>query len=128
MALVNCVRLRISRSRTPTSIKAACCSAVFTGTKRIVGRLVASQSASASAASFLPRLTYGLRIGGQDGGTYGVLPQRSNGRGVGLPYCVEDDGEFARHSDARLLKADSLGRQAARLRRDWDNWPPFLQF
>src|SRR5271166_5161858 len=52
--------LRISRSRTPTSIKAACCSAVFTGTKRIVGRLIASQSASASAASFLPRLRYGL--------------------------------------------------------------------
>src|SRR5712671_6033650 len=44
----------------PTSISAACCSAVFTGTKRIVGRLIASQSASASAASFLPRLTYGL--------------------------------------------------------------------
>ena len=39
------------------SIKAACCSAVFTGTKRIVGRLIASHSASASAASFLPRLT-----------------------------------------------------------------------
>jgi hypothetical protein len=50
----------ISRSRTTTSIKAACCSAVFTGTKRIVGRLIASHSASASAASFLPRLTYGL--------------------------------------------------------------------
>src|SRR5271166_5945204 len=60
MALANCVRLRISLSRTPTSIKAACCSVVFTGTKRIVGRLIASQSASASAASFLPRLTYGL--------------------------------------------------------------------
>src|SRR6202165_4531428 len=60
MALLNCVRLRISRSRTPTSIKPACCSAVFTGTKRIVGRLIASQSASASAASFLPRLMYGL--------------------------------------------------------------------
>jgi hypothetical protein len=44
----------------PTSIKAAWCSAVFTGTKRIVGWLVASQSASASAPSFLPRLTYGL--------------------------------------------------------------------
>jgi hypothetical protein len=28
--------------------------------QRIVGRLIASQSASASAASFLPRLTYGL--------------------------------------------------------------------
>jgi hypothetical protein len=33
---------------------------VFTGTKRMVGRLIASQSASASTASFLPRLTYGL--------------------------------------------------------------------
>src|ERR1700730_9965162 len=60
MALLNCVRLRISRSRMPTSIKAACCSAVFTGTKRIIGRLIASHSASASAASFLPRLMYGL--------------------------------------------------------------------
>src|SRR5271166_6497978 len=60
MPLLNCVRLRISRSRTPTSIKAACWSAVFTGTKRIVGRLIASQRASASAASFLPRLRYGL--------------------------------------------------------------------
>ena len=56
----SCVRLRISRSRTPTIIKPACCSAVFTGTKHMVGRLSASQSASASAASFLPRLTYGL--------------------------------------------------------------------
>jgi hypothetical protein len=28
----------------PFSIKAACCSAVFTGTKRIVGRLIASQA------------------------------------------------------------------------------------
>src|SRR6266436_3951806 len=52
MALLNCVRLRISRSRTPTSIKPACCSAVFTGTKRIVGRLIASQSASACTAGF----------------------------------------------------------------------------
>src|SRR5215218_9634947 len=41
-------------------MRAACCSAVFTGTNRIVGRLIASQIASASAASFLPRLTYGL--------------------------------------------------------------------
>jgi hypothetical protein len=44
----------------PDSIRAACCSAVFTGTNRIVGRLIASHSASASAASFLPRFTYGL--------------------------------------------------------------------
>ncbi len=57
MALASCVRLQISRSRTPTNIKAACCSAVFTGTNRIVGRLIASHSASASAASFLLRLT-----------------------------------------------------------------------
>ena len=47
----------VERSRKPTSISAACCSAVLTGTKRMVGRLIASHSASASAASFLPRLT-----------------------------------------------------------------------
>ena len=41
----------------PASICAACCSAVFAGTNRMVGRLIASHSASASAASFLPRLT-----------------------------------------------------------------------
>jgi hypothetical protein len=33
---------------------------LLTGTKRIPGRLIASQIASASFASFLPRLTYGL--------------------------------------------------------------------
>ncbi|MGY3133429.1 hypothetical protein ACVWZM_004111 [Bradyrhizobium sp. USDA 4501] len=36
--------------------RAACCSAMLIGTKRIVGRLIAS----ASAISFLPRFTYGL--------------------------------------------------------------------
>jgi hypothetical protein len=41
----------------PASIKAACCSAVFTGTNRMLGRLIASQIASASAASFLLRFT-----------------------------------------------------------------------
>src|ERR1700746_2689720 len=60
MEFESCVRLRISRSRNPTIMRAACCSVVFTGTKRIVGRLIASQSASASAPSFLPRFTYGL--------------------------------------------------------------------
>jgi hypothetical protein len=54
------MRAEVSRSRKPTIIRAACCSAVFTGTKRIVGRLIASQSASGSAVSFLPRFTYGL--------------------------------------------------------------------
>ncbi len=37
-----------------------CWSTVLTGTKRIVGRVTASQIASASAASFLLRLTYGF--------------------------------------------------------------------
>jgi hypothetical protein len=54
MALDSCVRLRISRSRRPTSIKAACWSAVLIGTKRFVGRLIASHSASASAISSEP--------------------------------------------------------------------------
>src|ERR1700720_2774123 len=53
MAFDSRVRLRISRSRKPTIIRAACCSAVFTGTKRIVGRLIASQSPSASARGVL---------------------------------------------------------------------------
>ena len=38
----------------------ACCSWVFTGAKRIVGRPAASQIASASAASFFCRFTNGL--------------------------------------------------------------------
>ena len=38
----------------------ACCSCVFTATKRIVGRAAASQIASASAASFFCRLTNGF--------------------------------------------------------------------
>ena len=57
MALVSCVRRRTIWSRRPASISAACSSAVFTATKRIVGRLIASQIASASARSFLPRFT-----------------------------------------------------------------------
>ena len=44
-------------ARTFSSTAAACCSSVLTGTKRIVGRVTASQIASASAASVLPRLT-----------------------------------------------------------------------
>ena len=38
----------------------ACCSCVFTATKRIVGRDAASQIASASAASFFCRFTNGF--------------------------------------------------------------------
>ena len=38
----------------------ACCSRVFTATKRINGREAASQIASASAASFSCRLTNGF--------------------------------------------------------------------
>ena len=39
------------------SIRTLCCSTLFTATKRIVGRVTASQIASASAASFLFRFT-----------------------------------------------------------------------
>src|SRR6266478_2426817 len=56
-ALISIVRCLTSKSRTPSIVSAACCSAVLTGTNRIVGRLIASQIASASIASFLPRLT-----------------------------------------------------------------------
>jgi hypothetical protein len=51
------MRWRIRRSRVRWSISALFCSALLIGTKRIDGRVTASQIASASAASFLPRLT-----------------------------------------------------------------------
>jgi hypothetical protein len=51
------VRSRISRSRIDATISPAWVSALFTGTKRMVGRLIASQPPSASRPSFLLRLT-----------------------------------------------------------------------
>ena len=56
-ALIVCVRWRTRRSRVWNNIPLACCSSVFTATKRIVGRCAASQIASASAMSFLCRFT-----------------------------------------------------------------------
>ena len=46
-------------SRARCSIRTDCCSALFAGANRIVGRVTASQIASASAASFLFVLTKG---------------------------------------------------------------------
>jgi hypothetical protein len=45
------------RSRTVINMQAACRSFDFNGTNRMLGRVTASHSASASAASFLPRFT-----------------------------------------------------------------------
>ena len=67
-ALIIWVRWRTRRSRVWNNIPLACCSSVFTATKRIVGRCAASQHApdyvsglaSASAASFFCRFTNGL--------------------------------------------------------------------
>jgi hypothetical protein len=56
-ALTLIVRCLTSSSRVLCSISVACCSALLIGTKRIPGRDTASQQASASTASFLPRLT-----------------------------------------------------------------------
>ncbi len=47
----------LTSSRVRCTINTLCCSAVLTATKRIEGRVTASQIASASAASFLFRLT-----------------------------------------------------------------------
>jgi arylsulfatase A-like enzyme len=58
IALINWVRWRISRSRVRCCINWPCCSADLIRTKRMVGRRTASQIASASAASFLLRLTH----------------------------------------------------------------------
>ncbi|MNE05340.1 hypothetical protein D3C80_978980 [compost metagenome] len=51
-------RIRIDRVRCNTIT--LCCSGDFTGTKRMVGRVTASQIASASAMSFFWRFTYGF--------------------------------------------------------------------
>ena len=51
------VRWRTSRSRVRCSATTDCCSGDFIATNRIVGRVTASQIASASIASVLPRLT-----------------------------------------------------------------------
>jgi len=55
--LTSMVRWRTNRSRVRCSIRIDCCSALLTGTNRIVGLVTASQIASASTSSFLPRLT-----------------------------------------------------------------------
>ena len=59
-ALIVCVRWRTSSSRVRNSTPRACCSCVFTATKRIVGPEVASQIASASVESFFCRFTNGF--------------------------------------------------------------------
>ena len=59
-ALISIVRWRTKSSRTLCSISTDCWSTVLTATKRIVGRVTASAIAAASAASVLPRFTYGL--------------------------------------------------------------------
>ena len=56
-ALINIVLCRTRRSRTLCSMSTDCCSTVFTATNRMVGRVTASQIASASAASVFPRFT-----------------------------------------------------------------------
>ena len=58
-ALITIVRCRTSNSRARCSIRTDCCSALFTAAYPIVGRVTASQIASASAASFLFVLTKG---------------------------------------------------------------------
>ena len=54
--LMVAVRSAIQPWRTRCNAKSACCSSDFTGTKRMFGRITASQMASASLPSFLPLL------------------------------------------------------------------------
>ena len=58
-ALISMVLWRTSSSRARCSIRTDCCSADFTAANRMVGRISASQIASASVASFLFVLTKG---------------------------------------------------------------------
>lgn len=55
--LITMVRCLISSARSLCSPAAACWASLLTATKRIDGRLTASQIAAASAASFLLRRT-----------------------------------------------------------------------
>jgi phage/plasmid-like protein (TIGR03299 family) len=64
--------------RTRCTDKTACCSTLLIGTKRMLGRLTASQIASASAASFLFVFTYGFTNCGAISRT--VCPKRSSMR------------------------------------------------
>jgi hypothetical protein len=59
--LVGCaVRALTKPCLTRCRDRTACCPTVLTGTNRMLGRVTASQIASASAASFLLVLTYGF--------------------------------------------------------------------
>ena len=51
---------RINKCRVRCSVRQLCCSGVLVGTNRMFGLVTASQIASASAASFFWRLTYGF--------------------------------------------------------------------
>ena len=57
IVLESSIRWRISVIRVPWITSSLCCSGLFTSTKRMLGRLTASQIASASAAAFFCRFT-----------------------------------------------------------------------
>ena len=59
-ALITAVCWRMNRWRVQCSIRQLCCSGVLVSTKRMFALLTASQIASASAASFFCRFTYGF--------------------------------------------------------------------
>ena len=59
-----CVLCFVRRLRVRNSIPSACCSALSAATNRIPGRDAASQTASASAASFFRRFTNGFTYAG----------------------------------------------------------------
>ena len=56
-AFDTCVRWRLSINRTRCIIITLCCSGVFTGTKRIVGRVTASQMPTTGSAFHLTRVS-----------------------------------------------------------------------
>lgn len=66
--LIRAVRSATTALRMRCKLKAVCCSTDLTGTKRMAGRLTASQMASVSLPSFLPLLLEGTTKRG--GGCY----------------------------------------------------------
>ena len=83
IVLESSIRWRISVIRVRWITIWLCCSGLFTSTKRMLGRVTASQMASASAASFFCRFRYGFTYEG--GISFTSWPSSVSRRPSGAP-------------------------------------------
>jgi hypothetical protein len=80
-------RALISRSRTRGRAWRSCCPGCLMGTKRRVGRVTASQIASASRVSFFGDLTYALTNGGAISRTSWPCSRKHRAQSWALPHA-----------------------------------------